>query len=48
VKNFLVHTFHLDPNSLIAMGYGEEQLKDYYDPASGVNRRVQVVNVAVN
>jgi outer membrane protein OmpA-like peptidoglycan-associated protein len=46
VKTFLVQTFHLDPDSLLAVGYGEEQLKDWYDPASGVNRRVQVVNVA--
>ena len=46
VKAFLVETFHLDPQSLIAVGYGEEQLKDWYNPASGVNRRVQIVNLA--
>ena len=46
VKAFLVEAFHLNPQSLIAVGYGEEQLKDWYNPASGVNRRVQIVNLA--
>lgn len=46
IKSFLVHTFHIDADSLIAVGYGEEQLRDPYDPASGANRRVQVANLA--
>ena len=46
IKSFLVQNFHIDPQSLIAVGYGEEQLKDYSDPASGVNRRVQVANLS--
>ena len=46
VKNFLVTTFDLDPQSLIAVGYGEEQPKDWRDPFAGVNRRVQLVNLA--
>ncbi len=46
VKNFLVSTFDIDPGSLIAVGYGEEQLKDWHHPDSGINRRVQLVNLA--
>jgi len=46
IKGFLVQNFHLDPQLLIAVGYGEEQLKDVYDPSSGVNRRVQVANLS--
>lgn len=46
VKHFLVSNFGIDPQTLIAVGYGEEQLKDWYNPASGVNRRVQIVNLA--
>jgi outer membrane protein OmpA-like peptidoglycan-associated protein len=46
VKRFLVSNFHLDPESLITLGFGEEQLKDPYSPFSGENRRVQIVNVA--
>ena len=46
IKSFLVQNFHIDPQSLIAVGYGEEELKDYADPTSGVNRRVQVANLS--
>ena len=46
VKSFLVQNFGIDPNALIAVGYGEEQLKDVYNPTSGINRRVQVVALA--
>jgi outer membrane protein OmpA-like peptidoglycan-associated protein len=46
VKSFLVATFKLDPKTLIAIGYGKEQLKLPDDPLSGQNRRVQVVNLA--
>lgn len=45
VKSFLVKNFHIDPGSLFALGFGEEQLKDPDDPFSGENRRVQIVNV---
>ncbi|MEP0324629.1 OmpA family protein [Bauldia litoralis] len=47
VKAFLVANFAIDPESLIAVGYGEENLKDRFDPVSGVNRRVQLVNLEV-
>ena len=46
VKNFLVATFDIDPQSLIAVGYGEEQPKDWRDPFAAINRRVQLVNLA--
>jgi outer membrane protein OmpA-like peptidoglycan-associated protein len=46
IKSFLVQNFHIDAQSLIAVGYGEEQLKDTANPTSGVNRRVQVANLS--
>lgn len=46
VRNFLIATFRLDPHSLVAVGYGEELLRDRYHPTSGVNRRVQIANLA--
>jgi outer membrane protein OmpA-like peptidoglycan-associated protein len=46
VKRFLVSNFHIDPESLITLGFGEEQLKNPYSPFSGENRHVQIVNVA--
>lgn len=46
VKNFLVANFAIDPRTLIAVGYGEEQLKDFHNPGSGINRRVQLVTLA--
>ena len=45
VKRFLVSNFHIDPESLITLGFGEEQLKNPHSPSSGENRRVQIVNV---
>lgn len=48
VKEFLAKTFKLDPTTLIAVGYGKEQLKLPHAPLDGENRRVQVVNLAVN
>lgn len=48
VKSLLIDTFALDAKTLIAIGYGEEQLKVPGDPLSGENRRVQVVNLAAN
>lgn len=47
VKQFLVSSFSLDAKSLVVFGYGEEQLKVPEKPDSGENRRVQVVNLAV-
>jgi len=47
VKQFLVRNFHIDPNSLYAMGFGEEQLKNSDDPMAAANRRVEIVNLAL-
>jgi flagellar motor protein MotB len=35
----------VNPGALEAVGMGEEQLRDPAHPTSGVNRRVQLVNV---
>src|SRR5262249_50690195 len=45
IKSFLVQYFHLDPETLLAVGYGEEQLKAHADPTPGVNRPIQVANL---
>lgn len=46
VRDFLVKSFNIDPDRLIAVGYGEEQLKNAAYPAAAENRRVQIVNVS--
>ena len=46
VKSFLMETFHIEAEKLIAVGFGEEKLKDVHYPESGENRRVQVTNLA--
>ncbi|MGE0613334.1 MAG: OmpA family protein [Hyphomicrobiales bacterium] len=46
VKGFLMQNFKIAPDRLVATGFGEEQLKDPADPAGGINRRVQIVNLA--
>lgn len=45
VKEFLTDNFGIEYTKLVAVGYGEEMLKDEYDPHSGENRRVQVTNL---
>jgi outer membrane protein OmpA-like peptidoglycan-associated protein len=44
VRDFLITNFPIPPAKLMAIGYGEEQLKAAEDPLAGVNRRVQVIN----
>ena len=46
VKQYLVTTYNLDPETLVAIGYGEEQLKNATQPEADQNRRVQVVNLS--
>ena len=46
VKQFLVTNFGIEPRRLIAVGYGEEQLKNPYNPEAAENRRVQIVNMS--
>lgn len=48
VRTYLVDKFNIDLSTLIAIGYGEEQLKLPAAPNDGQNRRVQVVNMQVN
>jgi len=46
VQRFLIEQFDIDPKQLVAIGFGEEQLKNKEDPRAAENRRVQVVNMA--
>lgn len=45
VSEYLSRTFNIAPERLMAIGYGEEQLKLPNKPNSEENRRVQIVNV---
>ena len=42
VVNFLTAHFKINPKQLSAIGYGETQLKDFLNPNSATNRRVEV------
>lgn len=44
VREFLITNFPIPPANLMAIGYGEEQLKAPGEPLAAVNRRVQVIN----
>src|SRR6188472_453878 len=46
VAEFLIENFHIDPKQLVAVGFGEEKLKNRENPLAAENRRVQVVNMA--
>ena len=46
VKHFLMESFNIAPAKLVAVGFGEEELKDVDYPESGENRRVQVTNLS--
>jgi OOP family OmpA-OmpF porin len=41
----LIDPFGVNPGALEAVGLGEEQLRDPQHPTSGINRRVQLINV---
>lgn len=45
VRDYLVGAYKLDPKLLLAVGFGEEQLKIEDDPLADENRRVQVTNL---
>ena len=45
IRNALIDPFGVNPGVLDAVGLGEEQLRDPRHPTSGVNRRVQLINV---
>ena len=44
IRRFLATQFTVDDHRLLAIGYGEEQLKNAANPLADENRRVQVVN----
>jgi outer membrane protein OmpA-like peptidoglycan-associated protein len=43
VKRFIVETFGIPPENLIAVGLGKRELKNTADPFAAENRRVQVL-----
>lgn len=45
VRSYLVSSFGINGSRLETAGRGEEELLDKVNPGSGVNRRVQVVNL---
>lgn len=45
VKFVLETTFGIDARRLLAVGFGEEQLRNTSDPKSASNRRVQLLNI---
>lgn len=45
VRDYLVKSFSIAASRLIAMGHGEERLKNAVDPEAAENRRVEVVNL---
>ncbi|MGL5166823.1 MAG: OmpA family protein [Afipia sp.] len=47
VRRVLIEQYKLAPDTLIATGFGKEQLKDPANPRGEANRRVQIVNTTV-
>ncbi|MCB1462197.1 MAG: OmpA family protein [Nitratireductor sp.] len=45
VRNFLIDKFGIAPDRLIAIGYGEERLKNAAIPEADENRRVEIINL---
>jgi outer membrane protein OmpA-like peptidoglycan-associated protein len=45
VREYLISNFGISPDRLIAIGYGEERLKNDRDPLAAENRRVEVINL---
>jgi outer membrane protein OmpA-like peptidoglycan-associated protein len=45
VRRYLTRHFDIQPEALLAIGYGYEKLKNPGDPLADENRRVQVVNI---
>ena len=45
VREYLISRFPIDDNRLIAIGFGEERLKNTYEPEAAENRRVEIVNM---
>ena len=47
VRRILIEQYKLAPDTLIAAGFGKEQLKNPANPLGEENRRVQIVNTTV-
>ncbi|MCC5966873.1 MAG: OmpA family protein [Natronohydrobacter sp.] len=45
VRDYLITAFAINPDRLIAVGFGEERLKDPANPRAGINRRVEVAMI---
>ena len=45
VRDYLITKFGISEDRLIAIGYGEERLKNVDDPLAAENRRVEVINL---
>ena len=45
VRQYLIDVFKISPDRLIAIGYGEERLKNPGVPDAAENRRVEVINL---
>ncbi|MGI9402354.1 MAG: OmpA family protein [Rhizobiaceae bacterium] len=45
VRDYLINSFGIAADRLIAIGYGEERLKNPADPLADENRRVEVINL---
>ena len=45
VRDYLIDHFPIDGHRLIAIGYGEERLKNPHHPDAAENRRVEVINL---
>ncbi len=46
IKRYLTSKYSIADADLVTVGYGKTKLKDPANPLAGVNRRVQVVNMA--
>lgn len=44
VRQFVIEQFKLDPNNLVARGFGKQKLKNPRRPLASENRRVQIIN----
>ena len=45
VKRYLIEYGGVPGNRLVVAGFGEDRLRDEYDPLNAINRRVEIVNL---
>lgn len=46
VRRWIIATYRIPPQNLVARGFGKSQLKDRANPLADQNRRVQIINVS--